>query len=98
LTELLIADANGSYHVIIEPVTMHWSTCESQIATETLRLRDQGSQQAHENKAKRYGEHLLRRFRKKLAKQLQDITFQFKAQFNFAQYGERNFDTCLSQF
>jgi len=47
--------------------------------TLTLRLWDQGNQQAQENKAKRYGEHLLTRFRKKLAKRLQDITFQFKA-------------------
>ena len=35
LADILIDDFNGSYHVIIQPVTMDWSTCESQIATLT---------------------------------------------------------------
>ena len=35
LTEILIDNANGTYHVIIQPGTMDWSTCESQIATVT---------------------------------------------------------------
>jgi len=34
-TEILIHDANSTYHVIIQPVTMDWSTFESQIATVT---------------------------------------------------------------
>ena len=34
-TEILIHDANGTYHVIIQPVTIEWSTSESQIATVT---------------------------------------------------------------
>ena len=34
-TEIFIHDANGTYHVIIKPVTKDWSTCESQIATLT---------------------------------------------------------------
>jgi len=58
LAEIFIHDANGTYHVIIQPVTMDWSTCESQIATLTLRLWDEGSQQDAENKAKTYNEHL----------------------------------------
>ena len=33
--DILIADDNGTYHVIIQPVTMDWSTSESQIATLT---------------------------------------------------------------
>ena len=35
LTEIFIHDANSTYHVIIQPVAMDWSTCESQIATLT---------------------------------------------------------------
>ena len=34
-TEILIHDVNGTYHVIIQPVTIEWSTSESQIATVT---------------------------------------------------------------
>ena len=34
-TEILIHDVNGTYHVIIQPVTIDWSTCESQIPTVT---------------------------------------------------------------
>ena len=41
--------------------------------TLTLHFRDQGSQQAQEKKAKRYDEHLLRRFRLNLAKQHTNI-------------------------
>ena len=33
LAEIFIHDANGMYHVIIQPVAMDKSTCESQIAT-----------------------------------------------------------------
>jgi len=57
LADVLVDDVNGSYHVIIQPVAMDRINCESQIATLTLRLRDQGSQQ-DENKANRYNEHL----------------------------------------
>ena len=32
LADILINDLSGTYHVIIQPVTMDWSTCELQIA------------------------------------------------------------------
>ena len=34
-TEILIHDSNGTYHVIIQPLTIDWRTFESQIATVT---------------------------------------------------------------
>ena len=33
LADILIADVNGSYHVIFQPVAMDWINCESQITT-----------------------------------------------------------------
>ena len=35
LANILIDDVIGSYHVIFQPLTMDWSTCESQLATLT---------------------------------------------------------------
>ena len=35
LADILIADVNGSYHVILQPVAMDWANGESQIATLT---------------------------------------------------------------
>ena len=34
-TEILIHDSNGTYHVIIQPLTIDWRTFKSQIATVT---------------------------------------------------------------
>ena len=35
LADILIDDLNGSYHVILQPVTMVWINSESQITTLT---------------------------------------------------------------
>ena len=35
LEKIFIHDANGTYHMIIQPVAMDWRTSESQIATFT---------------------------------------------------------------
>jgi len=50
LADVLIDDVNGSYDVILQPVTMDRINGESQITTVTLCIREQGSEQ-DENKA-----------------------------------------------